>query len=151
MIGVGHTSCPKASEPWHLYMTHVVYFVHCLWLSLVTLNLSCRDLFKSTSGVIIGARCASRVILFSLLFLHKLQEERGERREKKQIKRKKITLKAHQNSNEDNTFRKISTRWIQQPEKKSQTMNRVSHTIRLKVLGLTCLWATCVTCSGHNW
>jgi hypothetical protein len=30
-------------------------------------------------------------------------------------------------------------------------MNRVSHTIRLKVLGLTCLWATCVTCSGHNW
>jgi hypothetical protein len=29
-------------------------------------------------------------------------------------------------------------------------MNRVSHTIRLKVLGLTCLWATCVTCSGHN-
>jgi hypothetical protein len=74
-------------------MTHVVYFVHCLWLSLVTLNLSCQDLFKSTSGVIIGARCASRVILFSLLFLHKLQEERGERREKKQIKRKKNNTK----------------------------------------------------------
>jgi len=89
--------------------------------------------------------------LFYFLSLISPQITRGERSEKKQTKRKKITLKTHQSSNKDSTFRKISTRWIQQLERKSQTMNRVSHTIRLKVLGLTCLWATCVTCSGHNW
>jgi hypothetical protein len=48
--------------------------------------------------------------LFYFLSLISPQITRGERSEKKQTKRKKITLKTHQSSNKDSTFRKISTR-----------------------------------------
>ena len=86
------------------------------------LDLSCWDIFNSTYGIIIRASmCLHDLFIYfftflSLFSLHKLQG--GERREKnKEIKK---TLNTHWNS-DNNTIsivEKISTRWIQQHQRK---------------------------------
>jgi hypothetical protein len=84
------------------------------WICLV-------EIFSKVPVVLLSELDVPLELFYSLLFLHKLQEKRGEMREKKQTKRTKITLKAHRSSNEDitSTFRKISTIWIQQHQRKS--------------------------------
>lgn len=90
-------------------------------------------------------------ISLSSLFTYLLKG--GEMREKKQRKETKIILEVYQDSYNDPTIivRNILTRWVQQHQRRLQTMNGEGHTSRPMVLGLTCLWATCVAYFNHRW
>jgi hypothetical protein len=100
MTWVGHKKGLKTSEPRYLRTTHVAYSVYHLWPSLVSLDLSCRDLIYGINVIIIEASMYSQDLCFFtfLSLFHFLNyNERGE------IKNKKITLKAHRCSDDGTT------------------------------------------------
>jgi hypothetical protein len=84
MTWMGHKKGPKTSEPRYLRTTHMAYSVYHLWPSLVSLDLSCRDLIYGINVIIIEASMYSKDLFFftffSLFRLYKLQG--GERRNK---------------------------------------------------------------------
>lgn len=95
------------------------------------------------------------IFFYLSLFLlsSRIKRRGGERREKKQTKKTKITLEAYRDFDNDPTIivRNISTRRVQQYQRRSQTMNGEGHTSRPMVSGLTCLWATRVAYFDHRW
>jgi hypothetical protein len=100
MTWVGHKKGLKTSEPRYLRTTHVAYSVYHLWPSLVSLDLSCRDLIYGINVIIIEASMYSQdLCFFTFLSLFRFlnYNERGE------IKNKKITLKAHRCSDDGTT------------------------------------------------
>jgi hypothetical protein len=80
ITSVGHMSSLKISELRHLWTACVVNFVYLLWLILVSLDLSRRDLSNNTSGVIIEVLVCLLYLFFrcsiSLLIICEEREEK---------------------------------------------------------------------------
>jgi len=135
-----HTSRPNMIGLICLWMANVADSDHRSWPSLMSLDLSRRDLFNGTSGIVTGAS-----VCFQDLFIYK--EERREKKNKETKKRLWIHIETPIMTSL--VLLKKSRRDKSNDIKKGQAVTGVCHTSRPKANERWHIWTARVTHSSH--